>query len=283
MTAHGMTPREREQVDAANAAGGPAVVLLHEIWTLAGSWEPWRARLAEHGLASVAVAWPREPASAERSAAHPTAMAGVGLAEILEHTRTVVEALREAPFLVGHGIGGLTAQQVAGKGEARATVAITPAPMRGAPRVPDVVLMSASPVLRDRANRDTTVRLTYPEFRFAWANAIPPDEARALWEAHHVAGPGRVAFEVASQRREARAPAGVDTVTVDRGPMLVIAAGKDRLVPPVAASDTFRIQSRNPCPTDFVEFVDRGHTLTLDQGWPEVADRVVEYLDRHRG
>ncbi|WP_062465124.1 alpha/beta hydrolase [Demequina soli] len=282
MNAGRMTPREREQVDAANAADGPAVVLLHEMWALAGVWEPWRERLASAGLPTVTLEWPGEAASVEDAQAHPDAIAGVGLLDILAHALAVVDALREPPFVVGDGVGALTAQQIAGRGRARAAVAISPAPMRGAPPAPDTVLASAAPILGERGNRERAVALRYPEFRRACANALTVDEARALWEAFHVPAPGRVGFEVATQRREARAPSSVDTVNRDRGPLLVIAAGKDRLVPPEVAAETFRIQSRNPCPTDYVEFFDRGHTLTYDAGWPEVADRVIEYLDRYR-
>ncbi|WP_062294486.1 alpha/beta fold hydrolase [Demequina phytophila] len=276
-----LTPREREQVDAANAADGPAVLLLHEMWSLATAWEPWREPLARAGFAAVAVAWPHEPVSVEDARHHPDALAGVGLIDMLDHAADVARVLREPPLVVGTGVGGLTAQQLAGRGLARATVAIVPAPMRGARPAPDTVLTSASPILRDRDNRARAVTLTYPEFRYACANTLTPDEAHELWETQHVAAPGRVGFEVASQKREARAPAGVDTVSRDRGPLLVVAAGKDRLVPPESAAETFRIQSRNPCPTDYIEFFDRGHTLTVDGGWPEVARRVIEYLAHH--
>ncbi|WP_062522326.1 alpha/beta hydrolase [Demequina silvatica] len=275
------TPREREQVDAANAADGPAVLLLHEMWSLAVTWEPWREPLARAGFATVAVAWPGEPESAEEARRHPEALAGIGLLDMLDHAAAVAGVLREPPFVVGTGVGGLTAQQLAGRGLARATVAIVPAPMRGARPAPDSVLHSAAPILRDRDNRDRAVALTYPEFRYACANTLTPDESHLLWETEHVAAPGRVGFELASPRREARAPAGVDTVNRDRGPLLVVAAGKDRLVPPESAAETFRIQSRNPCPTDYVEFFDRGHSLTMDHGWPEVARRVIEYLAHH--
>ncbi|WP_062296991.1 alpha/beta hydrolase [Demequina maris] len=282
MSTLSLTPREREQVDAANAADGPAVVLLHELWTLAEAWDPWRERLAEHGFASVAVAWPREPENAEAALADPDVMAGVSLVDVREHTMAVVGALREPPFLVGHGVGALTAQQVAGKGLARATVAIAPAPMKGSTRAPDSMLAAAAPVLRDPLNRDRAIRMTFPEFRYAYANAVNVDEARTLWQERHVPGAARVGFELASQRRDPRSPSSVDTVNRERGPMLVVSAGRSRLVDAAVAQETFRIQSRNPCDTEYLDLPDRGHTLVIDSGWAEVADQVIAYLERHR-
>ncbi|MDN4476251.1 alpha/beta hydrolase [Demequina sp. SYSU T00192] len=282
MLTHTLTLREREQVDAANSADGPAVVLLHELWALVDAWEPWRDRLGEHGFTTVAVEWPREPETFEEALADPDAVAGVSLADVREHAAMVVGALRERPLLVGHGVGALTAQQLAGKGLARATVAIAPAPMKGSTRAPDSMLQAAAPVLRDPQNRDRAIRLTFPEFRYAYANAVNVDEARTLWETRHVPGSARVGFELASLRRDPRAPASVDTVNRERGPMLVVSAGRSRLVDPAISAETFRIQSRNPCETEFLDLPDRGHTLLIDSGWAEVADHVIAYLERQR-
>ncbi|WP_062527554.1 alpha/beta hydrolase [Demequina rhizosphaerae] len=282
MSTRSLTPREREQVDAANAADGPAVVLLHELWSLASAWDPWRERLAEAGLCSVAVAWPREPDTFEEALADPDAVAGISLVDVREHALAVVAALRQPPFLVGHGVGALTAQQVAGKGLARATVAVAPAPMKGSTRAPDSMLAAAAPVLRDPENRDRAIRMTFPEFRYAYANAVNVDEARHLWETRHVPGSARVGFELAAQRRDPRAPASVDTVNRDRGPMLIVSAGRSRLVAPAISAETFRIQSRNSCDTEFLDLPDRGHTLMIDSGWTEVADKVIAYLERFR-
>jgi len=33
--------------------------------------------------------------------------------------------------------------------------------------------------------------------------------------------------------------------------------------------------------TDLEEFPDRGHSLTIDSGWREVADAVLAWLEQH--
>ena len=33
--------------------------------------------------------------------------------------------------------------------------------------------------------------------------------------------------------------------------------------------------------TDLLEFPDRGHSLTIDHGWSEVADAALAWLDKH--
>ena len=277
-----ITARERAQIDAANAADGAAVVLIHGPWTLAETWGPWQERLAARGFPSVAVEWPGEPESVEAARRAPDAIPDVGLKKARDHLMLVIRALSRTPYVVGHSIGGLLAQQVAGKGLARATVAIAPAPMQGATPAPTTVLFAAAPVTGDRGNIDRIVRWSYEDFRHVWAGSLDADEARRLWETVHVAAPARAMFELGASWLGPRPEATVDTVNPDRGPLLIVGAGQDALVVPALASATFRIQSRNPSPTDFVEFSDRGHTLVFDHGWAEVADRVVEYLERQR-
>jgi len=281
MTAASITARERAQIDDANASDAPVVVLIHTVGMLASSWDPWRDRLAERGYSTVAVEWPGEPASFEDALARPMAVAGVGLKDVLAHVMLVIRALDQAPFVVGHSFGGLIAQQIAGRGESRGTVAITPPPMKGAAPPPRIVLRAAMPVLADRANRSGAVRFAYSQYRFGWANAVAEEEARRLYETHHVPVPGLAVFEVAAARFENPSPAVVGTITPDRGPLLVIAAGEDRMTAPEIAADTYRIQRQNPCPTELVEFPDRGHTLTFDSGWADVADRAIDFLDAH--
>ncbi|WP_062308325.1 alpha/beta fold hydrolase [Demequina subtropica] len=282
MTSIELTPAERAQVDAANVADGPAVVLVHDLWTLAAIWDPWLEPLAQASLTPVAAAWPREPDSVATALRRPDRLAGVGLGEATGRITALIALLREPPLVVGHCFGGLIAQKLAGRGLARATVAICPAPMKGSIQAPETMLVAAAPVIGDLANRDRAIRFTFPEYRYAWASTVPREEAHELWETTHVPGSGRAVFEVSRSRFERRSPASVDTVNPERGPMLVVGAGHDHLVPPEMAASTFRIQSRNPSPTDFVEFHDRGHSLTHDSRWPEVADRVIDYLARHR-
>jgi non-heme chloroperoxidase len=78
------------------------------------------------------------------------------------------------PAIIGHSTGGLLTQILAGQGLAAVSVAIDPAPFRGMLPLPISALESASPVLRNPANRNQAVPLTYDQFRYGFANNLNP-------------------------------------------------------------------------------------------------------------
>jgi hypothetical protein len=75
------------------------------------------------------------------------------------------------------------------------SVAIDPAPFRGVLPLPISALRSSSPVLRNPANRNRAVPLTYDQFRYAFANAVSKEEAEQLYEDFAVPASGRSLFQ----------------------------------------------------------------------------------------
>ena len=59
-------------------------------------------------------------------------------------------------------------------------------------------LRSASPVLRNPANRHWAVPLTYEQFHYGFANALDEDEAKSLYEKYAVPGSGEPIFQAAA-------------------------------------------------------------------------------------
>ena len=72
----------------------------------------------------------------------------------------------------------------------------------------------------------------------------------------------------------------VDTRNPDRGPMLIISGEKDHTVPPAIANASYKKQQRNDGITELAEMPGRGHALTIDSGWREVADTALEFVGR---
>jgi pimeloyl-ACP methyl ester carboxylesterase len=169
---------------------------------------------------------------------------------------------------------------VAGLGLSAASVAIDPAPFRGVLPLPISALKSASPVLGNPANRHRAVPLTYDQFRFAFANAVSEDEAKELYDTFAVPAPGAPLFQAAAANLNPWTEAKVDIENPDRGPMLIISGEKDHTVPRALAEAAFKKQQRNTGTTEFVEMPNRGHALTIDSGWREVADTALDFVGR---
>src|SRR5215213_4668553 len=177
-----ITDHEREQVERANGTGLTPVVFIHGLWLLPSSWDRWAAAFEEAGFAALTPGWPDDPETVEEANANPEVFAGKGIEEVADHYDGIVRSLDKKPAVIGHSFGGLLAQIIAGRGLSAATVAIDPAPFRGVLPLPISSLKSAWPVLSNPANRNRAIPLTYEQFRYGFANAVPEDEAHALYE-----------------------------------------------------------------------------------------------------
>jgi hypothetical protein len=51
-------------------------------------------------------------------------------------------------------------------------------------------------------------------------------------------------------------------------------------VPPAISKASFKKQQKNDGVTEYVIFKDRGHALTIDSGWREVADTALAFVQR---
>ncbi len=275
-----ITEREAGQIEAANAGGRTPVVFIHGLWLLASSWERWTTLFEEAGYAPVAADWPDDPATVEAARANPQALAGHGVAQVADHMAEVVAALNKKPAVVGHSFGGLIAQNVAGRGISAATVAVDPAPFKGVLPLPIAALRATLPVTRNPLNRGRAVVLTLDQFRYGWANAVDEAEAKALYDEYHVAAPGLPIFQAAFANLNPAAETKVDTGNPERGPLLIFTGEKDHAVPPAMSNAAYKKQQRNPGVTELAEMPNRGHSLTIDSGWREVADRSLEFVKR---
>ncbi len=275
-----ITDDERAQVERANAGGKTPVVFVHGLWLLPSSWDRWAAFFEESGYAALTPGWPDDPATVAEANANPDVLADKTVGQVADHLETVVRGLTKRPAVIGHSFGGLLAQILAGRGRAAVTVAIDPAPFRGVLPLPFSALKAAWPVLHNPANRHRAVPLSYEQFRFAFANAVDEAEAKALHAEFAVPAPGAPLFQAAAANLNPWTEASVDTKNPERGPLLVISGEKDNTVPWSIANASFKQHHANPGVTEITEMKGRGHSLTIDGGWREVAETALAFVRR---
>src|SRR5205823_10464356 len=231
-------------------------------------------------FATVKPGWPDDPETVAEARAHPEVFAHKGIGQVADHYAGAIRTLTKKPAVIGHSFGGLLAQIIAGRGLAAATVAIDPAPFRGVLPLPISALKSSRPVLGNPANRNHAVPLTYEQFRFAFANAVSEDEAKELYETFAVPASGVPLFQAATANLNPWTEAKVDTKNPERGPLLIIDGEKDNTVPWAIANASYKRQKRNEGVTEIVKIPNRGHALTIDSGWREVADTALAFVKR---
>jgi len=275
-----VTDHELEQVNSANTSGHTPVVFIHGLWLLPSSWDRWAAMFDEAGFASLSPGWPDDPETVEEAHAHPEVFAHKTVGQVADHFQAVIEQLTQKPVVIGHSFGGLLTQIIAGRGLAAAAVAIDPAPFRGVLPLPISALRSASPVLHNPANRNRAIPLTYEQFRYGFANAVSEDEAKELYETYAVPAPGAPLFQAATANFNPWTEAKVDTKNPERGPLLIISGEKDHTVPWSIANASFKKQQKNENVTEITEMPGRGHALTIDSGWREVAETALAFVRR---
>jgi pimeloyl-ACP methyl ester carboxylesterase len=129
------------------------------------------------------------------------------------------------------------------------------------------------------ANRNRAIPLTYEQFRYSFANAVSEDEAKQLYGEFSVPASGVPLFEAATANLNPWTEVKVED-NPERGPLLVISGEKDHVVPWAIANASFHIQHKNPSITEIVQMPNRGHALTIDSGWREVANTALAFVRR---
>jgi non-heme chloroperoxidase len=275
-----LTARESAEIEAANASGKQPVVFVPGLWLLPSSWDRWRETFEEAGYASLAPGWPDDPETVAEARAHPEVFAGKKVQAVTDHHLEVARALTTEPALVGHSFGGLIVQKMAGTGAAAVTVSIDPAPGRGVLPLPISALRSSFPVLGNPANARRAVSLTPDQFRYGWANNLDDEECAALYDEYHVPAPGAPLFQAAFGNLNPASETRVDYEAAGRGPLLVVSGEKDNTVPHAISYAAYKKHRKNAGVTEFDELPGRGHSLTIDHGWPEVARVALDFVGR---
>jgi non-heme chloroperoxidase len=275
-----LSEREQGQVEQANVSGRTPVVFIHGLWLLPSSWDNWVGLFEEHGFAGVTPSWPDDPDTVEQARANPELLARKTLRQVADHTAAVIAGLDKKPVVMGHSTGGLLTFMLADRGLSAVSVAIDPGPFRGVLPLPLSALRSASPVLRNPFNRGRAVTLTFDQFKYGWANALDEAEARQLYDSYHVAAPGVALMQMANANINPFTEARVDPRNPDRGPLLIIDGEKDHTVPWAIANAAYKRQKLNQSVTEIAKIPNRGHSLTIDSGWREVAQTALDFVKR---
>jgi non-heme chloroperoxidase len=276
-----ITTHEQQEIDRANDSGLQPAVFVHGLWLLPSSWDRWRALFEEQGYTTLAPGWPDDPDTVEEARRDPEVFAHKRIKQVTDHYVDIIRQLKTKPAVVGHSFGWLIAQRLAGEGVAAVTVAIDPAPFRGVLPLPLSALKSALAVLGNPLNYTRAVPLTYEQFRFAFANVVDESEAHELYERYSVPGSGVPIFQAATANLNPWTEAQVNTKNPARGPLLIISGEHDHTVPWAIAHASYKQQERNPGVTEIHVIPNRGHSLTIDHGWREVADVALAFVAQH--
>jgi pimeloyl-ACP methyl ester carboxylesterase len=254
------------------------VVFIHGLWLHATSWNRWLDLYRDAGYEPIAPGWPGEPGTVHAARENPDLIANTGIDDAVAHFAKIIGALDTKPIIIGHSFGGLLAEKLLGQDLAAAAVAIDPAQIKGVLPLPLAQIRAALPVLGNPANLHKAISLTAKQFRFGFGNELSEEESDDLHERWAVPAPARPLFQAAVANFVLHSEAKVNTANQTRGPLLLISGKQDHTVPDVTTRSTLKQYRDSTAVTELKQFEGRGHSLTIDSGWREVADATLEWL-----
>jgi pimeloyl-ACP methyl ester carboxylesterase len=254
------------------------VVFIHGLWLHATSWEPWLELFRAEGYDAVAPGWPGDHDTVAETRANPDDVADKSIDDLTEHYAKIIEAYDIPPVIIGHSFGGLLTEKLLGNGYGNSGVAIDPAQIKGVLPLPLNQLRSALPALSNPANIKRAVSLTEKEFKFGFGNALTDEESKELYDKWNVPSPARPLFQAAAANFQLHSQAKVATDNESRGPLLLISGTADHTVPDVTTDATLKQYRDSSAVTELIKFHGRGHSLTIDHGWQDVATEVLVWL-----
>lgn len=187
-----------------------------------------------------------------------------------------IAAFPAPPILIGHAMGGLVVQLLLDRGLGVAGIAIAPRPpQRVFPGIHSLLHILTARV--ERVNGIRFLHLTPSQFSRRVGHPLSRQATGPLYEKLV----GRV-----PQRLMAAAAIGVGSRLLfnqERGPLLLISGGEDRMVASSVVLANYFHQRRSLAPTDYISFPGYGHLIITQPGWEQVADRILEWLQHQLG
>ncbi|MCO5786227.1 alpha/beta hydrolase [Pseudomonas sp. G11-1] len=198
------------------------------------------------------------------------------MGRLVDFYAELIAAYPTPPILIGHALGGLVVQLLLDRGLGAAGVVIAPRPPQGV--FPGAV--SLMHVLTAKVESLHSIRfLSLTPAQFARRVAYPLS-GRTICPLHK-----RLIGRV-PQRLMAAAATGVGCrlhFNRERGPLLLVTGGDDRMVASTVVHANYLHQHRSLAPTHYICFPGYGHLILTQPGWEAVADRILTWLQHQLG
>jgi pimeloyl-ACP methyl ester carboxylesterase len=247
----------------------PPVLMIHGAfcgpWSLQGLREKFEA--AGYAVAAPALRF-------HGGTRPPAALGTTGLADYAADLEQEIRALKQAPILVGHSMGGLLAQMLAARLEISALILLAPSAPWG---VPPTTLFEIGAAQAMHLHPGYWNQVLEPNRDVALAHSLDklPRHMRDEVFDRFVPESGRATFEIMNWGIDFRQGSAVDVDAVT-APILFLTGSEDRLNPPSTVAKIAALYKGRAT----AEVLDgMGHWLIGEPGWERLAERALEWLE----
>jgi pimeloyl-ACP methyl ester carboxylesterase len=257
------------------------IVLIHGLWMTPLAWEHWVSRYEERGFRVLTPGYPgigQGEAGLAALREDTSAIANVGVREVMDHLTGIVEDLDKPPIIMGHSFGGTFAQLLVGNGLGAAGVSIDGAAVKGINAMPLSEIRSVLPVLKDPANLHRAVPLTPKQFHYAFTNTLDEQASQAAYARYAAPTPAKILFQGGFAAVTPHAATTFDFANDDRAPLLFISGGSDHILPPVVQRHNYEKNAKHSAAiAAHTIFAGRDHFTCGEPGWEAVADFALDW------
>lgn len=257
------------------------IVLIHGLWMTALSWEHWVKHYTDKGYRVIARSWPGMEGDIEQLRQDPSAIATLGVTEVVDHYEAIIRELDRPPIIMGHSFGGLMTQILLDRGLGAAGVAIDSAPVKGILVLPWSSIRVALPALSNPANNHRAMSLTAEQFHYAFTNTLSDEESTRIFQRYAVPGPDHMLFQASLANFNPHAETTVNFRNDTRAPLLLIAGGKDHIAPASVTKANYKLYGKGKAVTEYKEYPERSHFTVGLTGWEAVADYALAWSVEH--
>jgi len=203
----------------------------------------------------------------------PKALGTTGLADYAADLEEDIAALKAAPILMGHSMGGLLAQMLAARTEVSGLILLAPSAPWG---VPPTTLFEIGAAQAMHLQLGYWNRVLEPSRDVALAHSLDklPKHIRDAVYARFVPESGRATFEIMNWALDMNNASAVDAARIT-APLLFLTGSEDRINPP---STVARIAALYGNRATAEVLPGMGHWLIGEPGWEVLADKALGWL-----
>ena len=249
------------------------IFMIHGMWGSGDIWDNYKIFFEAQGYRVIT---PTLRLHGENyRAVAPQALGTVSILDYAADLERDIRALDEKPIIIGHSMGGLIGQILASRGLAEKLVLLTSAPPAGILALRPSSTRTFLSVLSTWGFWKKPMRLTFEEAKYGILGLLSPQEQAAEY-AKYCFESGQAAYEIAFWLLDRKKATHVDTASVTC-PVLVIAGGKDKIVPASVVKQIAQKYEKTTAVT-FKLYPEQAHAIQRQKGWQDIAGFVADWL-----